>query len=98
MNKAKVTARMEQKKRKWASRIQKAKSIRCHYCGIPLCPATATREHLKPQASGGGDNDSNIVMACKRCNSARSSKPYEQFKALMLPTKRENMKKWPRSK
>lgn len=98
MNKAKITAKMEQKKRAWASRLQKAKAIRCHYCGIPLCPTTATREHLKPQASGGGDNESNIVMACKRCNGARSSKPYEQFKALMLPIKQENMKKWPRNK
>lgn len=98
MNKAKITARREKERRGWASRIAKAKAIRCHYCGLPVAPQSATREHIKPQASGGGDQQSNVVISCARCNSMRSSKPYAEFKALMLPIKRENLKKWPKNR
>nr|WP_238587784.1 HNH endonuclease [Caenimonas sp. SL110] len=30
-----------------------------------------TAEHLVPRCEGGGDNQSNIVAACRRCNQAR---------------------------
>lgn len=96
MNKARIDAKRANKKRAWESRIAKSKTIRCHYCGIPLAPQSATREHIKPQASGGADNFSNIAMCCRACNSKRSSKPYAEFKAMMLPTKRENLKIWPK--
>lgn len=72
----------------WFSRLRKAKSIRCHYCGCPLCAETATREHIVPQSSGGSDDASNIVMACRRCNGSRGTSDYATFKAAMLPVKR----------
>lgn len=31
----------------------------------------ATREHLVRQSEGGSDEDSNVVMACAKCNWAR---------------------------
>ena len=40
-----------------------------------LEPRQATIEHLKPVSHGGGNEMSNIVLACKDCNSKRSNKP-----------------------
>lgn len=40
-----------------------------------LEPSQATIEHLKPVSHGGGNEMSNIVLACKDCNSKRSNKP-----------------------
>lgn len=72
----------------WFSRVQKAKVIRCHYCGCALHRESVTREHIVPQSSGGSDDASNIVMACKRCNGSRGTSDYASFKAKMLPVKR----------
>lgn len=40
----------------------------CFYCGCPLIPAWATIDHVQPQSRGGGSHESNLVLACFRCN------------------------------
>lgn len=62
----------------------------CHYCG-QLCemvanpahqpPETATIDHVVP---GGGDMASNLVTACKRCNSAKRDRTADQYRAWLV--------------
>lgn len=49
----------------------------CHYCGIKR-PLTA--DHIIPRIYGGSDEASNLVPACRTCNTSRGKKPYEDFK------------------
>lgn len=52
----------------------------CVYCGATeeTSGAHLHLDHLTPRALGGADHASNLVTACRRCNSAR--------KAMRLPT------------
>lgn len=38
-------------------------------------------DHMEPLASGGADDEPNLALACKRCNLAKRTQPYESFKA-----------------
>jgi putative phage-type endonuclease len=51
----------------------------CRYCGCTLTTRTATLDHRVPLALGGADDDSNYVLACKGCNSAKADKRPEEF-------------------
>lgn len=61
---------------------------RCHYCNrvgtLEMGPGGRPWhiDHKDPIALGGTDEDSNLALACKRCNLAKSAKPYKLFKAL----------------
>lgn len=46
---------------------------RFHDPGNPLC---ATFDHLIPRSRGGGNDDDNLVLACRECNSARADMTY----------------------
>lgn len=43
---------------------------RCEYCRLPQdgCSLTHHIEHIVPRQHGGGDSDSNLALACHRCN------------------------------
>lgn len=41
----------------------------CFYCGEPA----ATRDHVRPRSHGGSNSLDNLVPACARCNSLKSS-------------------------
>lgn len=50
---------------------------RCCYCGCSVdmngrSPTEATFEHVVPFGHGGDDDESNLVIACRRCNYERS--------------------------
>ena len=51
---------------------------KCHWCGKPTRLTDedawdqATVDHILPRYKGGGNEDSNVVSACKRCNNRRS--------------------------
>ena len=55
--------------------------VKCHWCPRVLNlrgsektnPLYCTVDHLVEKALGGSDDYSNLVPACKRCNSSRSS-------------------------
>ena len=44
----------------------------CQYCLKPVKYSNATREHVIPKAIGGTNDDFNIVLACRKCNSTKA--------------------------
>ncbi|MEU9515888.1 HNH endonuclease [Micromonospora sp. NPDC048169] len=45
----------------------------CRYCGAAAPDAPLTIDHVVPVALGGSDDPSNLVTACKDCNSGKTS-------------------------
>ena len=52
----------------WKRRL--AKGV-CHYCGRSTSPRALTMDHIVPIARGGRSTKSNVVTACKACNTAK---------------------------
>jgi 5-methylcytosine-specific restriction endonuclease McrA len=52
----------------------RASSWQCTYCSKVLDKRTATRDHVVPVVRGGSDDISNIVIACKSCNSRKGAR------------------------
>lgn len=66
----------------------------CHYCGVLTVQRTAiatdpnldrTVDHKVPVDRGGKDEFDNLVLACRACNSAKGTLPYEVFLAQRRP-------------
>ena len=57
--------------------MKKAASQRCHYCGSKARPLAM--DHVIPLSKGGMHEPSNIVPACKSCNSRKHDKAPEVF-------------------
>ncbi len=54
--------------------------LACVYCGATVEDgAPLTLDHLTPHVAGGGNEASNLVTACQRCNSSRGDRPVETF-------------------
>lgn len=56
--------------------------FRCAYCGEDLrgaAPSEVTLDHLVPRCEGGSNHETNLVTACKSCNSARGAKPWAEY-------------------
>lgn len=61
--------------------------LACAYCGKDLHgadPADVTLDHLVPRNvkvshGGGGNEATNLVTACRRCNSSRQDKPWLSY-------------------
>jgi 5-methylcytosine-specific restriction endonuclease McrA len=47
---------------------------RCVYCKKELTVQTLTQDHVKPVSKGGSNWASNLVPACKSCNSSKNGK------------------------
>lgn len=45
----------------------------CRYCGATAPDVPLTVDHVVPSALGGSDDPSNLVTACRDCNSGKSS-------------------------
>lgn len=66
------------------SRAKRAQVIerdgfRCVYCKAELTADVVTIDHVIPKTKGGGSQLSNLVVACRSCNSSkgnRRSTPY----------------------
>lgn len=57
-------------------------SVACVYCGSDLrnaAPADVTLDHLLPRSSGGSNDATNLVTACRSCNSSRQDKPWVDY-------------------
>ena len=54
----------------WMQRV-KFYGWRCFYCRTPLIHSTLTKDHRIPLSKGGCDDASNLVPACKTCNSRK---------------------------
>lgn len=50
---------------------------KCHYCG---CGHSITFDHIVPKSKGGSNSESNLVCACRPCNSSKGTKDYDEFK------------------
>lgn len=44
---------------------------RCYYCNAPVPPGELTMDHLVPLIRGGKSIKSNLVPACKACNTKK---------------------------
>ena len=54
----------------------------CVYCGRDLrgaVPSDVTLDHLLPRSVGGTNDASNLVTACRRCNSSRQDRPWVDY-------------------
>jgi 5-methylcytosine-specific restriction endonuclease McrA len=56
----------------WLSRVERF-GWKCVYCGIALTKQTLTQDHVIPLSEGGSDFASNLVPACRPCNSRKRS-------------------------
>lgn len=68
-------ARRSGRSSKWITKARRAAVYardgeRCVYCGSG---APLTLDHARPRALGGSHASSNLVTACRRCNSARGA-------------------------
>lgn len=55
--------------------ILRRDSHACRYCGAKAPDAELTVDHVTPKALGGTDDPTNLVAACRPCNSGKSSVP-----------------------
>jgi 5-methylcytosine-specific restriction endonuclease McrA len=54
--------------------------LACAYCGAAVEDgAVLTLDHLVPYAHGGANEATNLVTACRRCNSARGTRALSEF-------------------
>lgn len=71
----------------WRASFIEANGYRCHYCNRPGGPTLGPDsrawhvDHKNPLADGGEDTEDNLALACKRCNIAKHTQPYKQFRA-----------------
>lgn len=54
----------------------------CGYCGKSLKqadPFDITLDHLVPRVSGGSNESTNLITACRACNCSRQDKPWFDY-------------------
>lgn len=61
-------------RQQWRDSIKSAWNNCCAYCGQPpIDDSSLTIDHVKPKSKGGEDRTSNVIPACKECNSRKGS-------------------------
>jgi 5-methylcytosine-specific restriction endonuclease McrA len=51
----------------------------CVWCGREPWRQDRSAEHLLPRSRGGSGNEANLVVACRRCNKQRGSRPVDAY-------------------
>jgi 5-methylcytosine-specific restriction endonuclease McrA len=55
----------------------------CMYCGLNLLhsnnPHDVTLDHLVPRSRGGNNRTTNLITACRSCNSSRQAMSWRKF-------------------
>jgi 5-methylcytosine-specific restriction endonuclease McrA len=65
--------------KEWLACIERF-DFHCAYCGEPFTEKRLpTQDHLTPLVHGGHHTDSNIVPACRSCNSRKRTRTLEEF-------------------
>ena len=54
--------------------VFKRDSFRCQYCGATAPDVVLEVDHIKPKKEGGKDSITNLVTACKACNSGKGAR------------------------
>lgn len=60
-------------------RIWARDGFRCLYCGRPMGEVSLTIDHFVPIEGGGGNDPTNLVSACRRCNKAKGNQGPEDY-------------------
>lgn len=58
-----------------------AEATACHYCARPMASRDKSLDHVTPVSQGGTHTLDNVVIACKRCNTAKAGRTPEQWRA-----------------
>ena len=56
----------------------------CMYCGASFSDGELTRDHIIPRSQGGEDKWSNVVCACRRCNTYKGGRTPEEANMPLL--------------
>lgn len=56
----------------------------CMYCGGHFHTSNLTRDHIHPISKGGKDHWSNVVTACKHCNTKKGNRRPEEARMPLL--------------
>lgn len=62
--------------KKYKKLLVERDGLRCHYCDYLMTYDEAQIDHVLAASRGGTDAPSNLVLACARCNSIKSSLCY----------------------
>jgi hypothetical protein len=62
-------------------KVYERDAYKCRYCYEQLTRFTATLDHVRPVAEGGGNSFENLVTACLGCNSRKHKRPVGDFLA-----------------
>lgn len=71
----------EIRKSAWWKR--KCANSRCYYCNAKINPKELTMDHVVPLIRGGKSTKSNVVTACKECNSKKKHMLPIEWKAYL---------------
>ena len=63
-------------KRKWRQSIKEHWDYECAYCGETK---NLTLDHITPRSKGGTDRVTNIVCACKECNTSKGHQMWSDW-------------------
>ncbi|MBF0345510.1 MAG: HNH endonuclease [Nitrospirae bacterium] len=75
IKKEKAKARLLRKTAWWKRKCSRGI---CHYCNSSITPSQITMDHIIPLSKGGASVKSNIVTACKPCNTQKQHNlPYQ---------------------
>jgi DNA-directed RNA polymerase subunit RPC12/RpoP len=71
-------------------RIIKRDKNRCRYCGKKVNKNNRVIDHIVPWSKGGRNNEENLVVACKECNSEKGDNLLENTSLRLLPIPNED--------
>jgi hypothetical protein len=63
-------------KRKWRQSIKEYWDYECAYCGET---ENLTLDHITPRSKGGSDRVTNVLCACKECNTAKGHQMWSDW-------------------
>jgi hypothetical protein len=56
-----------------------ADECKCRYCGVSMGKAQLTMDHFRPLETGGKNDTSNLLSACRACNKSKGSMSPEDW-------------------
>lgn len=60
----------------------------CLYCGCALSEKEKVLEHMDPIARGGAHEAHNLTVACRKCNTKKSAKPFAEWLKMVVTERR----------
>ena len=66
----------------------------CLYCGCLLAVKDRVLDHMDPLSKGGAHDASNLVVACKKCNTRKAAKTFVQWLYFVPEDRRELIANW----